>query len=210
MRTFAVRTKAYERVMSEETLRKLRETRRANQADFTLSCTEGTGNRFTISQAALEELTLDVNSASFDVVGLTNEDGSANDPSEVGAYLLVLKDTQGIFFKGSKAKDGGKKSKTITYDKLVEDLQAIGQVPAELIKGQTKALFDLVKVEGDVESGDPDFQILSAWKLVPSTKTKSSDEAEETTTEESVTDTFDDVVETAKAVENTDEDGFGD
>lgn len=181
IKTFNVRTKAFVRIMSEETLAKLRATRRANQSDFTLSCNEKSGNRFTISQAAFEELGLDKNSASFDVTFAQNEDGTVNDPSEVGAYLLVIEGDKGIFFKGAKVvkEVGGKKSKTITYDQLVEDLQSIGQVPANIVNGETKAHFDLQKVEGDIESGDPEFVILSAWKLVISDKELSADASQD-------------------------------
>ena len=193
---FNVRTKAYERVMTEETLRKLRETRRANQADLTLSFTENTGNRFTISQAALEELTLDVNSASFDVV-----EGD-------GAYLLVLEGNQGIFFKGNKVKENGKKSKTITYDKLVEDLQELGQVPAmaDVIAGKTKAHFDLVKVEEEIESEDESFKILSAWKLVISTKAKAAESEDD---EVSDADGVEEEVTGEDTATPTDDEGFG-
>lgn len=211
----AIRTKAFERTMTEETLNKLRETRRANQADFTFSATEKAGNSFTISQSAMEHLGLVKNSCSFAVNFAKDEDGNDVPVEEQGAFLIVLEGNSGIFFKGSKVKDGGNKSKKITYDQLIADLQELGLIPAEIVAGTTKVLFDFEKIETPVESdGDDDFKILSTWKLVTSTKTKSSDEAEveaEVVAETATVETATATVETATpAVEKDEDEGFDD
>ena len=206
MRTFAINTKVYERVMTEETLAKLRATRRANQADFTLTFTEKSGNKFIISQAALEELTLDKNSATFDVIT------DSPNPAENGAYIIILEGDSGAFFKGKKVKasaDGkeGKKSKSITYEKLIAELQQLGLVPSdeEIVVSKTKVFFDFEKVEEEIESGDPNYKILSAWKLVASTKTKGSEEDDN---DENLPDARVETAEVEAVAEQVEEDDF--
>lgn len=165
------RQKAFTRVITAETLEKLRASRRANQSDFTLSFTEKSGNKFTVSSAAFEQLGLDKNSVSFDVVTSDTEGATESD---FGAYVIVMAEDKGIFFTGKKVKEGkdgkaGEKSKSITYNELIDDLQKLGLV-AEDAKANDSFKFDFEAVEYPTDE-----EILAVYKIVPSTKSNKSD-----------------------------------
>lgn len=159
-----VSKKVVKRVITDETLEKMRTSRLENVPDLTLSVTDKSA-RVTVSRKMMQELNLNNYGATYDVL----EDGS-------GVVFVVLDEENSSFLTGTKKKD--KKSRGISHGGFIDSLIATGLIPAEhiatseegeqsIIRGLELLLgFDLEKIEETFDTGE--IEIQGAYRIVAS------------------------------------------